>query len=63
MASIDILIPTYNGEKCITQTLKSILSQDFDDFQIIISDDLSMSIRFFPMFDSRMKTHCEISPR
>lgn len=41
MASIDILIPTYNGSKCITQTLKSILSQDFDDFQIIISDDVS----------------------
>jgi len=41
MASIDILIPTYNGAKCITQTLKSILSQDFDDFQIIISDDVS----------------------
>ena len=41
MAAIDILIPTYNGAKCITQTLKSILSQDFSDFRIIISDDVS----------------------
>lgn len=41
MAAIDILIPTYNGAKCIVPTLKSILSQDFSNFRIIISDDLS----------------------
>jgi len=41
MAAIDILIPTYNGAKCILSTLKSILSQDFSNFRIIISDDVS----------------------
>lgn len=41
MAAIDILIPTYNGSKCIVETIKSILSQDFTDFRIIVSDDVS----------------------
>lgn len=41
MAAIDILIPTYNGSKCIKETLESILSQDFTNFRIIISDDVS----------------------
>lgn len=41
MASIDILIPAYNGSKCIVPTIKSILSQDFKNFRIIISDDVS----------------------
>ena len=36
-----ILIPTYNGSKVISDTLKSILSQSFDNFEIIITDDIS----------------------
>ena len=41
MATIDILIPTYNGAKYIIPTIKSILSQSFNDFRIIITDDCS----------------------
>lgn len=41
MATIDIIIPTYNGAKYITETIKSILSQSFTDFRIIVSDDNS----------------------
>ena len=41
MATIDIIIPTYNGAKFITETIKSILSQSFTDFRIIVSDDNS----------------------
>lgn len=41
MATIDILIPTYNGQKVITPTIRSILSQNFTDFNIIICDDAS----------------------
>lgn len=36
-----ILIPTYNGEKTIAQTLSSILKQSFCNFEIIIQDDAS----------------------
>ena len=41
MATIDILIPTYNGSTCIVETIKSILSQDFKDFRILVCDDAS----------------------
>ncbi len=36
-----ILIPTYNGAGVITETLKSILSQSFTNYEIIIQDDAS----------------------
>jgi len=36
-----ILIPTYNGESVIKQTLLSILSQNYNNYEIIISDDHS----------------------
>lgn len=41
MATIDILIPTYNGAEYITETIQSILSQSYKDFRIIICDDAS----------------------
>jgi len=41
MATIDIIIPTYNGSEYITETIKSILSQDFKNFRILICDDAS----------------------
>jgi len=36
-----ICMPTYNGESCIAETLKSILSQSFQNFTIVVSDDAS----------------------
>jgi len=36
-----ILIPAYNGANIISDTLRSILSQSFDNFEIIIQDDAS----------------------
>lgn len=36
-----IAIPTYNGASLIGETLQSILSQSFQDFEIVISDDCS----------------------
>lgn len=41
MATIDILIPTYNGAKTIKETIKSILSQSYKNFRILITDDAS----------------------
>jgi glycosyltransferase involved in cell wall biosynthesis len=37
-----ILIPTFNGERTIAQTIKSILVQSYVDFEIIVSDDSSV---------------------
>lgn len=36
-----ILLPTYNGEEVLGETLKSILSQNFTDYELIICDDAS----------------------
>lgn len=36
--SISIVIPTYNEEKRIEATLKSIKNQDFENYEIIVSD-------------------------
>jgi glycosyltransferase involved in cell wall biosynthesis len=36
-----ILIPTYNGAEVIGDTLRSILLQSFQDFEIIVQDDAS----------------------
>ena len=57
---IDILMPTYNGARYIKDTLKSILSQSFTNFNLIISDDNSTDntidiIRSFN--DKRIEIH------
>ena len=36
-----ILIPTYNGAEVIGDTLRSLLSQSFQNFEIIVQDDAS----------------------
>jgi len=38
---ISVAIATYNGEKHLRQQLDSILSQSYDNFEIIVSDDRS----------------------
>lgn len=39
--TISIVLATYNGEKFIREQIDSILSQSFNDFEVIISDDKS----------------------
>ena len=36
---LTIGIPIYNGEKNLREKINSILNQDFDDFELIISDN------------------------
>jgi len=60
MATIDILIPTYNGAQFITPTLKSLLSQSYSDFNIIICDDASTDATISTiksLKDSRIKIY------
>jgi len=37
-----ILIPAYNGEEVIGETIRSILSQSFKDYELLIQDDASI---------------------
>ncbi|MBK7981678.1 MAG: glycosyltransferase family 2 protein [Ignavibacteriae bacterium] len=39
---ISVLLPVYNGEKYLSQSIKSILNQTFRDFEFIIVDDGSI---------------------
>ena len=39
--TVSIGMPVYNGERYIRQALESLLAQDFEDFELIVSDDAS----------------------
>ena len=39
MATISVLLSTYNGQKYITEQIQSILKQTFSDFVLYIRDD------------------------
>lgn len=42
MPLLSIIVPTYNSEKWISDCIKSIVDQDFTDFEIIIQDGKSV---------------------
>ncbi len=57
-----ICLPTYNGAELIGDTLKSIFSQSFSNYEIIISDDASKDntveeIKKFQKRDKRIKIY------
>lgn len=39
--AVSIIIPTYNRGYCLSRTIKSVLEQEFQDFEIIIVDNYS----------------------
>lgn len=41
MPKVSVMMPAYNAESFISDALDSILSQDYSDFQIVVSDDAS----------------------
>jgi glycosyltransferase involved in cell wall biosynthesis len=57
---ISIILPTFNGEKYITESIKSCLDQSFSDFELIIVNDCSSDntlsiIESFLESDSRIR--------
>lgn len=57
---VSVIIPTYNREKSIINTLNSIINQDYKDLEIIIVDDGStdgteLSVAALVKTDSRIK--------
>ncbi len=61
--AISIVIPTYNLENYIDQTLNSILNQSFKDYEVIVIDDcstdktLDVAEKFLPKFDGKLQIH------
>ncbi|MEP0871646.1 glycosyltransferase [Trichocoleus desertorum AS-A10] len=39
MPTVSVIIPVYNGEKTIKETIETVLIQDFIDFELIVIDD------------------------
>lgn len=61
MARVSVVIASYNHEQYVQETIESVLNQDFQDFEIVVTDDGSAdttadSIRGFN--DSRIQLHC-----
>jgi glycosyltransferase involved in cell wall biosynthesis len=38
---VSVLIPTYNSNKYLSECLDSVVAQDFNSMEILISDDVS----------------------
>ncbi len=58
--SISVLLPVYNGERWLNQSIESVLSQTFADFELLIIDDGSTDaslsiIRDFALLDARVR--------
>jgi len=53
MPELSICIPTYNGEQFIRETISSILSQTYRDFELVIVDDNSTdeTVKIISEFD------------
>ena len=61
MPQISIVLPTFNGEAYLAESIESILSQSFEDFELIIVNDCSTDrtaeiIEQYVKKDSRVKS-------
>ncbi len=57
---VTVLLPVYNGERFLEDSLKSVLSQSFTDFELVVVDDGSTDrtagvLRKFAVADERLK--------
>ena len=57
---VSVLIPVFNGEKYLDETIKSLQNQTFKDFEVVCIDDLSTDnsvklLQKYASFDERIK--------
>lgn len=57
MVRFSVLIPAYNREKYIVQTIDSVLSQTFTDYEVIVADDGStdQTVQLLESYGTRVK--------
>ena len=71
MPLVSVVIPSYNHEKFVSEAIKSVLGQDFDDLELIIVDDASTDtsrqiIQKYAVEDARVRvilheTNCGVA--
>ncbi len=59
MVTVTLALPVFNGERHLPETLDSLLAQDFDDFELLISDNGSTDrtpeiVRSYAAADTRI---------
>jgi glycosyltransferase involved in cell wall biosynthesis len=59
MVTVTLALPVFNGERHLPETLASLLAQDFDDFELLISDNGSTDrtpeiVRSYAAADTRI---------
>ena len=54
---VSILIPVYNAEKYLEETLDSVISQDYEELEIIILDDGSSDSSFSIISSYALRDH------
>ena len=58
MSKVSIVIPNYNGEKCLRECLASLKKQDYKDFDVIVVDNIFLeAVNFLP---GEVKAHGDI---
>ena len=55
LPSVSVIVCTYNRPKLLDRALRSVLSQDFDGFEVIVIDDGSNPPALYPTEDSRVR--------
>ena len=63
MAKLSIIVAVYNSEKYLGKCINSILSQTFQDFELILIDDGSSDEKIIaiPLHDPSMNMYSDIS--
>jgi teichuronic acid biosynthesis glycosyltransferase TuaG len=62
LSKVSIITPTYNSSKYIEDTIKSIISQTYENWELLITDDCSTDetveiIKKYILLDSRIKVY------
>jgi glycosyltransferase involved in cell wall biosynthesis len=62
---VTVGLPVYNGERYLAETLDSILAQDFEDFELLVSDNASTDgtaqiLREYAERDPRVTVHRQL---